>query len=241
MPEYASLTATESIVDAFNYLKDAGTLIRMVSERAGFERLIIVTDLRRTLKGQMVVLDAPADLETIVLPEELPSFRFEYTGPDGLKYIFHSNRPLLRNDQLWIALPETIERIQRRSDYRVTAPMGTYVTATVSDAPLRAKVLDISTGGLRCRLSMGRYGEVATGLQRGQSMVGLDLHIPREGETITIHIHTGRIEWLSREAETGRLSVALSFQETAHLAVRRLTREIYHIQRRLLRLRKPHI
>ncbi len=241
MPEYADLTSSESIVDAFDYLKSAGTLVRMVSERAAFERLIVVTDVRKTLKGPMVVLDAPADLETFVLPEELPSFRFEYTGPDGLKYIFRSDRPILRGNQLWIALPESIERIQRRSDYRIIAPMGSWLTLTIADTTLRAKLIDLSVGGLRCRLPITRYSQLGSALRKGQTVVGLEVLIPRDGETSSIHIRTGRIEWVSRETETGRLSLAISFQKLERITVNRLTREIYRIQRRLLRLRKPHV
>ena len=241
MTETASLTTAESIVDAFAFLKTTGTLVRMVSERAAFERLIVVIDTQKTLAGDMVLLDAPEDLDSIVLSEELPSFRFEYTGPDGLKYIFRSARPALHDDGLWIAMPASIERLQRRSDYRVIAPMDTWLTATVEDMPVRAKVLDISVSGVRCHLSIGRYGHTASSVQKGMTLVGLDLHMPRDDNVTTVHIHTGRIEWLTRDTEAGRLMVALSFQRIERIAVNRLTREIYRIQRRLLRLRKPHV
>ncbi|MFH1985862.1 MAG: PilZ domain-containing protein [Pseudomonadota bacterium] len=240
MPEYAALNTTESVADAFAFLKTTGTLVRMVSERAKFERLIVVTDVRSTLTGRMVVLDVPEDLESIVFPKELPSFRFEYTGPDGLKYIFRCERPDLRRDGLWIAMPEFIERIQRRSDYRVIAPLDCWLALMVDDMPIRAKVLDISVGGVRCHMSIGRYGHTASIIQKGMKIVGLDLHIPRDGDVTSVHVHTGRIEWLTRDTEAGRLMVAISFQEMERIAANRLTREIYRIQRNLLRLRQPH-
>ena len=240
MPELDALNTVEAITDAFTYLKSSGTLVQMVSERAGFERLIVVTDLRRTLTGRMVVLDAPQDLETIVLPEELPSFRFEYTGPDGLKYVFRSHRPELRADGLWIAMPDVIERIQRRSDFRVIAPMDSWLSFSVDDMPIRAKVLDISLGGVRCHISIGRYGHTAGIIQKGMPVVGLDLHLPNDSGTTTVHVHTGRIEWLTRETDAGRVMAAMSFQKMDRIAGNRLTREIYRIQRRLLQLRQPH-
>ena len=240
MPAYGDIHTPEAIADAFDFLKTSGTLVRMVSERAGFERLIVVTDVRSTLMGRTVVLDAPKDLEAIVLPEEMSSFRFEYTGPDGLKYVFHGEHPVLRPDGLTIAMPASIERIQRRSDYRVTAPMGCWIEFSIDDMTVRAKVLDISAGGLRCHLSIGRYGQTAGIVQRGKTVVGLNLHIPREEEQISIHVHTGRIEWVSRDTEAGRLMVAFSFQDLERIAANRLTREIYRIQRRQLRLRQPH-
>lgn len=240
MSDYDNITTAKDIREAFDFLKSSGTLIRMVSDRAGFERLIIVTDIRTTLTGRMVVLDAPKDLDAIVLPEELPSFRFEYTGPDGIKYLFASDRPQLKHDGLWIAVPRVIERIQRRSDFRVIAPMDTWLTFTLGELAVRAKVIDLSLGGARCHVTIGRYGHTAGLMENGMKLVGLDLTIPHDDRAAVVHIHTSRIAWISKDPAAGRIMVAISFAEMERLAAARLTREIYRIQREELRLRQSH-
>jgi hypothetical protein len=224
----------------FRQLIRANTLITMrVRGVEGYQRLTMITDLRATRGNHAFAIDPPAQFQEKVgdLPEW--SIHFKFTGPDKIEYSFSTRGGQIEGKEIWIPIPDKIERIQRRKHFRIDTPPGTQIKLMVKKTPRLADILNISQGGLLCVLVRLKK-EIRTDpvLRLGDTLSDITLTCPNEeGPDDIVPIRSAIIRRVEVDKNHYRHRYAMEFMEMTFSEQSDLTRIIYRLQREFLRKR----
>ncbi len=224
----------------FRQLIKANTLITMrVRGVEGYQRLTMITDIRKPKGNHSFSIDPPAQFKEKVASLQEWSIHFKFTGPDKIEYSFSTRGGQLEGKQIWIPFPDAIERIQRRRHFRIETPPGTQLTLLVKKTPRLADILNLSQGGLLCVLIRLKK-EIRTDpvLRVGDMLSDMALVCPNEEKPDdTIPIKSAVIQRVEADPNHYRHRYALEFHNMTFSEQSDLTRVIYRLQRELLRKR----
>jgi len=222
----------------FRQLEKDRTLIRMHLLGKQYERLTVVTGIRNQKKTPFFLIDCPQDFKSAVAGVDDCRLRFEFTGKDNLKYTFRTSGKTFLKNEICIRFPKFIERIQRRSNFRVAPPLGTKIYINAKPAVREMTVIDVSQGGV-----LGALVNLNTPVNKdplfkvGQSLRNIELVLPAETETIMVQIKEAVIRRVGKNPATGRDTCAVQFTDIEKDSKKILIELIYRFQRDILRNR----
>lgn len=236
MDDYAKIQGAR-VAETFRYLEAHNILIKIAVQAAGFENVTVITELDLKGRNPCFWIDPPDGLSDALYLTKRAALYFEFNGEDQLLYKFELTFEDWQGD-LCFPLPMAIERIQRRRNFRLPAPMGTSLTLHQMVPPVRLLVLDFSLGGLLCMVETVRLeNDKRRKLLKGRTFNNLDLTFEEEdGETI-IRILRARIVRTGRNPKTDHDQYAFEFILIDRAEEKKLTDLLYGIQRKLLRRR----
>lgn len=236
MDDYGKISG-EKLSEVIQHLKDQRVLIKVAVEEASFENVSILTDVDLSGTPPRFCLDPPEGMRDALQLKKRCTLYVEFNGADHVMYHFK-----LAIDDWdgggWFALPNEIERIQRRRNFRLSAPMGTFLTLKQLEPPLKLLVLDFSLGGLLCMVESIRAGkDNGRVLFKGRTLNNLDLCFKDEEGDTAIHIQRARIVRIGRNPNNNYPQYALEFLALDRAEEKRLTGVLYDMQRKILRQR----
>ena len=205
-----------------------------------YERLTLITSLRKKRKSGSFTIDYPAGFENAAEENEVWHLDFEFTGPDNIKYLFKTTGGEFSRGKIRVNFPEKIERYQRRGDFRLDAPAGTRLRFTLNSETYELLVKNISLGG-----ALGALGNLNPKLE--QDLIQTNSQVIENAELIftdkhkrkiSIPIRQAKIKRLARNSVSNNYEYALQFTHLEDESELRLTDIIYHFQRDYLRKRK---
>lgn len=240
MEDYGKI-AKDKATQLFRYLRDKRVLVKLVVKGTGFESVTVVTDIRSIDKLDCFRIDCPDDFHILLKSRDRGNLYFEFNGPDKVLYTFETTPdPGWRNGEVWIPIPEEVERIQRRRDFRLEAPMGTELLLRQLIPPLKMVVLDFSLGGLLCVVASARERvKKNLMLTRGRRLKNLELLFRNENVTTKIRIGEATIVRVETNPVTGYRQYAFQYTNLEKSEEKSLTNVLYRMQRQLLRQRRP--
>ncbi len=235
MDDYAKISG-EKVEQALRYLRDRKVLIKVAVKGAAFENVSLLTDLDTDGPNARFCIDPPDGMRDALLLKKKCALYCEFNGEDKVLYNFTVPIEDWHGD-FWFPLPSEIERIQRRRNFRLQAPMGTTLTLRQLEPPVRLLVLDFSLGGLLCMVESLRSGqEKRRVLFKGRTLNNLELTFDDE-ETTLIRIMRARIVRTGRNPKTNHEQYAFEFIAIDKAEEKRLTEVLYRMQRKILRQR----
>jgi hypothetical protein len=223
-------------VSVFESLYSRRSPVRLYVFGKDYERLTIVTGLRPRDGRLFILVDLPGGFEIDVPEWAGKRVLLEFVDRDRIP---HSCRTEIRNvegDDLWLDLPDHVDRIQRRRHFRVQPPAGSRVLFRLLEKNIEAPVLDISLGGGRF-VGPGKQDSGPVVLEAGLVLNDLLLVGPLGNGSVQVEIEQARVVRVEKLPETGRVSFAAEFSRLGMKEEAVLERFIYHSQRRLLRKR----
>ena len=235
MDEYGKISG-ERVEQALRYLKDKKVLIKVEVKGAAFENVSLLTDIDTDGPIRRFCIDPPDGMRDALQLKKKCALYCEFNGED--KVLYHFTLPIEDwHGDFWFPLPSEIERIQRRRNFRLEAPMGTTLTLQQLEPPVRLLVLDFSLGGLLCMVESLRGGQDKRRvLFKGRTLNNLDLVFVDE-ETVRIHIMRARIVRTGRNPNNNHDQYAFEFIAIDKAEEKKLTDVLYSMQRKLLRQR----
>ncbi len=235
MDDYAKISG-EKVEQALRYLRDRKVLIKVAVKGAAFENVSLLTDLDTDGPNARFCIDPPDGMRDALRLKKKCALYCEFNGEDKVLYNFTVPIEDWHGD-FWFPLPSEIERIQRRRNFRLQAPMGTTLTLRQLEPPVRLLVLDFSLGGLLCMVESLRSGqEKRRVLFKGRTLNNLELTFDDE-ETTLIRIMRARIVRTGRNPKTNHEQYAFEFIAIDKAEEKRLTEVLYSMQRKILRQR----
>ncbi|MDH3393572.1 MAG: PilZ domain-containing protein, partial [Desulfobulbaceae bacterium] len=113
-------------------------------------------------------------------------------------------------DSLYVSVPQTLYRLERRSHYRVPAPSGTVISFTCDHARYETGILnDISAGGMMVSIPGAKQVE-------GKQLNDIDIALPLTEDDIQyIHIKKGTIVRYKQDAGSKQAAIGVAFQITS--------------------------
>ncbi len=214
--------------------KDSITL-QMILTGRNYERLTVVADLKEEAGRSFVLVDCPEGLAEEVPDHEGAKVRIEFLGKDRIQYAFESRVTRIRERDLWLEMPEYVEKVQRRQFFRIAPPIGTRITFSRIGRPQEASLINVSEGGALVMLNGSARG--LSGLILGESL--RDVRLKCNAENVRTEITIDKATVLRQQAEHGstRATYALKFLEMSARDRRLLQEFIFMCQREILRKR----
>lgn len=230
---------SEKIYKLFEELQEHRTLINLrVIGVEGYNRLTMITGLRRDGEPPQFSVDPPEGFDEAVVGRGAWKLHFQLTGPDKLDYKFTTEGGRYEGREIWIDFPQEVERVQRRRHFRVQTVPGTRAAFKLEGDPRVMDVVNISLGGM-LGIFVRRKGE--SGLTP-RLKTGTDIHLaaiacPLEGETLYARIDKMQVVRVEEDRANERLRYAFQFIRIDRKEVKALTAIVYALQRFFLRNR----
>ena len=236
MDDYGKIRG-EKVARSLQYLKDNKGLIKIAVKGASFENVSVLTDIDLQGANPRFCIDPPEGIRDALQLKKKCSLYCEFNGEDKVLYNFEIAIEDWHGD-FWFPLPAEIERIQRRRNFRLKAPMGTVLTLRQLEPPIKLLVLDFSLGGLLCMVESRRAGNAKSRqLFKGRTLNNLDLTFEEEEGSVLIRILRARIVRTGRNPKTNHEQYAFEFIAIDKTEEKKLTQVLYGMQRKLLRQR----
>jgi hypothetical protein len=225
----------------FRYLRDKRVLVKLVVKGTGYESVTVITDIRSMENRDCFKIDCSDDFHILLKSRDRGNLYFEFNGPDKVLYTFETAPdPGWLIGEVWIPIPDEVERIQRRRNFRMEAPMGTELILRQLHPPLKMVVLDFSLGGLLCVVESARERmKKNLMLTRGRRLKNLELFFRDENVTTKIRIGEAAIVRVETHPVTGYRQYAFQYLNLDRNEEKSLTKVLYRMQRQLLRQRRP--
>jgi len=229
-------------LETFEKLKLKETLIRLRVPRRGYERLVVVSAVHSDRDIPQVVMDCPEGLTDVLATLADRRLNFEFTGEDEMGYRFSATGAHLQGNTFSITLPTELKRVQRRNDFRLTAPLGAVFYLTVGDQRKRIKMLDLSASGVSGILISIKNGRpVPPPFEIGQTMLNLKLELPEKQATQAISIRECAVLRVEDLPQRGRYRLAVAFTILDEEQQANLRKYLYSQQRQLLKIRQQRL
>jgi c-di-GMP-binding flagellar brake protein YcgR len=225
----------ETRVKVFRDLEKNKTVLTMTVIGRQFERLTIVTGLRKDNGIPFFLVDYPNGLAEAVPDADGSRVFFEYTGVDKVPYSFRSVIERITAEDLWIRFPDHIKRAQRRRHFRIETPVGTRLFFTANGKPYQTSVVNVSLGGI-LMFSQDRSFDRNTLFQVGDYLRSLSI-VCDEGKVTRVHVKKAEIRRIEKNPIKGSNYYGIQFLEMEQEEERALDRLIYDRQREILKKR----
>lgn len=223
------------ILALFDQLQKTRTVINLKVLGKDFERLTIITGMISENGSQYLLLDYPAGFREEAPAAEGLRLFLEFLGEDKIPYAFRSSLKKMSQNDLWIEVPQYVERIQRRRYFRIAPPLGTRVNFIKDTKAYSASVVNVSVGG--AMINPGEKGVRKSKFFTGDEIRDLEILCQEEFTRVRIVIKKAVVRRVQSLPETGKNHIALEFQDTGNREKYDLEEWIYRCQREVLRKR----
>ena len=230
----------ERLIALFNDLIEKRVIISIHVVGTGFERLTCITSIEQDSSGNYLLIDRPDGFSESVGGNEPWSLSFNFNGPDRLEYIFSTRGGELCGPNLKVPVPEFVERLQRRKDFRILTVPGTKLLFAAEKFKGVIDLINISLGGafgvLRKHKPKPHGGSLLVVDQRLYK-VGLIFPLDKEVDQRLVVINKAEVRRIEHDPERRLYKYAFEFMEVDKEQKQKLTQAIYHIQRQYLKNR----
>jgi len=234
--EYRNRIQGKKVVQVLRALRQQRTPIRFRVLGGGYDRLTIVTGLESRNGRSFLLVDLPGGFESEV--DEPEGLRVHLEFADKAR-IPHSCRTVIHHregEDLWLAFPDVMERIQRRRFFRVEPPQGTRIRIPVEGRQVEVPVLNVSLGGSLV-INPGKGIGRSLQWQVGTRLSDLLLVGKVEDRGVEIRIEKAEVRRVDAVPESQRSHFAVQFLKMARADEQALDQFIYDSQRRWLKKR----
>ena len=230
----------KNIISTLKQLQKDKTLVNMHIMGEDHESLTIVTGIRAKKTPALFRIDYSEGLRKALANINRSRIRFEFTGKDKTLHTFRTLGGEISGKEIWIRLPDVIERIQRREHFRLGVPLGTRLYFETPSAAYEMDIINVSVGG-----AFGVFGNLKKGIQEdvglesGQILNDLQLEFPSKKDDLRVHVKKCVLKRMERDPQTKRYRYALHFSHIEKSEEKALIQIIYRFQREFLRTRLP--
>ncbi|MEW6669120.1 MAG: PilZ domain-containing protein [Thermodesulfobacteriota bacterium] len=225
----------KGLFNLFGRLKEERIPIQFTVFGRDYERLSLITGIKRGDDGGFVLIDSPTRLR-----EDLPEcdglrVKVEFLDKDRIQYAFRSRIARVSGEDIWLVLPEFVERIQRRRYFRIAPPVGTKISFIREGKPLQASVVNLSEGG--ALLSFGQQSGEGPRLWPGEELHKLHLRCPGERVSVELGIRKAVVRRSEKNPQTHHPTYACQFLDMDSKDRHALQVFIFQCQREMLQKR----
>ena len=222
-------------------IKNNGAPLKMQLIKGDYECFIQITEIRKWMEAHYFIVKYDEDFRIAV--EELDDLRmrFEFGGKDDVNYAFETGSEKIVRNTIWLRLPETVYRYQRREYFRLEAPHGTRLNFKINDTDFNLLVINISLGGtLGVLVSLTREMELVLQKKTPNMLEFVELVFPtyNNDEDSKLTIKQCKIKRQQINPRTQRRECAIEFAEIAKDQQEQLKSLFYQWQRAYLKRRR---
>jgi c-di-GMP-binding flagellar brake protein YcgR len=225
----------KSLFNLMRRLKEDRIPLQFVVFGREYERLSLVTGVKKGDKGGFLLIDSPPRLG-----EELPGaeglkVKIEFLDRDHIQYAFRSQIVKVSKEDIWLLLPDFVERIQRRRHFRIAPPIGTKISFIRDGKPLEASVVNLSEGG--ALFSFSQSSREVPKLWPGEELYKLHLRCPGDRVSADLGIRKAVVKRTEKNPLSPHPAYACQFLDMDGKDTYALQVFIFQCQREMLQRR----
>ena len=224
----------QRVIDIVHYLFSEKTLVKVSLRDKEFDHLTVITNLRNESNERTFQIDPPAGLYALIKQSAPRELDFEFTGSDQLPHKFSAQLQHAGQKEIWLSYPAFIQRHQLRNNFRIKVPTEAQLQVLVGQTDVRMIIDNISLGGAFCHCSNG-YKPL---FEEKQQLNKLEMMFTLSDHCIEVPIERAVVRRLEPRTRPKHFGVALEFVQISNEARKKLTQEIYDIQRYYLQSRR---
>ena len=232
----------DAVLKLFKELRKEGIPLQIQLMHGEYKHLITLADIRKRKRVHYFLIQYYETFQKAVVDSDDWRLRFEFTGRDNIHHAFETRDGEISRDMIWIKLPETVYRYQRRVHFRLDAPHGTQLKFKIKDTRYNLLVIDVSLGGtLGVLVSLTEEMERELRLHKNKSLEHVELIFPArddENEDSRVNIKKCRIRRQRKIPKTKRYECAMEFTEIVADQQKIFSALFYQWQRDYLRKRR---
>lgn len=213
-------------------LKKEKAALQLVLIGRDYEKLTMISGQENEKGKAFLLIDCPRGFSEDVPEHKGASATLEFQGKDRVQYAFKSRIDRVSEFDIWLEMPEYIERVQRRQSFRISPPHGTKISFHIQMKPVEAEPVNLSEGGMLLHPLGGEHA-----LKVGETIRNLRLRCRLENLSAEIKVEKALVRRAQTHPKTGQVSYALQFQEIDLREKRALREFILNCQREVLRRR----
>lgn len=229
----------DKLIEIFRYLIERRIIIGMHMVGTDLERLTCVTQIAEGPQPSFSV-DLPQDFKVTAQSASQLKLRFNFNGPDRLEYIFGTQGGQVNGRSLHLPLPDYVERLQRRRDFRMDTPIGTKLFIKMDKLHAVLGLINISLGGLFGTLLKHNRKDLNGSLfDENQTIVNAGILFPASDDMDEhlVIIKKSDVRRIEHDVQRKIYKYALQFMDIDPGEKKKLTQAIYAIQRQFLQRR----
>ena len=230
----------ERLVELFQHLIEKRVILSMHMVGTELDRLTCVTGLQQDPENPTLQIDLPNDFKSSAAKDGPMELKFNFNGPDHLEYIFSTRGGRITGRDIIVPMPDVVDRIQRRKNFRMETPLGTKMFLKTGPIQAVFSLINISLGGAYGTLTKHNVRK-SDGmiLSLGESVENLGIHVPedKDWDELIIIIKRAEVRRIDHDRDRKLYKYAFEFMDMAAPEKKKLTQSIYHFQRRFLQRR----
>jgi c-di-GMP-binding flagellar brake protein YcgR len=193
-----------------------------------FSWITILLGIQREENSEYLLVDPVANFESMLSHSPHPEVVFEILE-GGILCKFRSRVIRYQPPAIWLELPGSIQRIQRRAYFRVTATSKAEIIFTIAGKEEKVQVRDYSLGGVS--FLMGSHQQ----FHPGDEVTDLILTLPQGKTLVSYPIAQAVVRRIEEHFEERRRLCGLEFLKLEETTQQKLARHLFGEQRSLLR------
>lgn len=224
--------ADQKLVEMLQTLIDSRRLCKMEIPRTRFGWMTILLNLQKDGPSNYLLVDPVARFESILSRFPTREVSFEFLE-NGILCRFNSRVVRCDPQAIWLELPNSIYRNQRRAHFRVEASSNEEIVFHAAGKEEKAWIKDYSLGGVSF------FMESHLILNVGDELTDLSLILPQGKTMHSYRIPLAVVRRITAQSGDKKKVCALQFLKSEGMIQEELGRHIFEEQRSLIRrLRK---
>ena len=193
-----------------------------------FSWITILLRIQREGNSEYLLVDSVPNFESMLSRSPSEEVVIEILE-NGILCKFRSRVIRYQSQAIWLELPGSIQRIQRRAYFRVTAASKAEIIFKVAGKEEKAQVRDYSLGGVS--FLMGSHQQ----LHPGDELTNLILTLPQGKAVVSYPIARAIVRRIDEHSEEKGKFCGLEFVQLEKTIQQKLARHLFEEQRLLLR------
>jgi c-di-GMP-binding flagellar brake protein YcgR len=200
---------------------------------------LLAREIRTRRRRRYLVVEDNEALRSALADTAWGKMTVSFTDRNNVPHTCEIEHHRLAKMTIWLEIPETIERHQRRKIFRLEAPSGSELHLNIGGKEHSLLLIDVSISGALGIMSHLKAGpETAMPGCRGETIPDAVLLFQTKAGPQRIHIAECTIRRLEPHHTTGKMQYALEFTTIDEENEQLLTKMIYEFQRKYLRRRR---
>jgi c-di-GMP-binding flagellar brake protein YcgR len=220
----------ELILSALQYLLASRTPLKMEFPRTHFSWVTFLLDVRSTGNQTFLLIDNVKKFEQALAMRPDREISLEFKEKEGVPCLCRTKVIKKSAEGIWAELPKSIQRIQRRKDFRLEPPSDSKITLTMSSGETQVgNIQNVSMGGVAFILKK------ETIIHVGDALKEVRLKIPEGDQSIDFYISEAVVLRIEKEFDYGKSLVAIKFTNISNQVREEILAYIFRVQREMIR------
>jgi len=207
---------------------DSRRMGKMEILRTPFSWITILLGFQKEGNSEYLLVDSVPNFESLLSHSPHPEVGFEILE-GGILCKFRSHVVRYQSQAIWLELPGSLQRMQRRAYFRITATSKAEIIFKIAGKEERAQVRDYSLGGVS--FLMGSQQQ----FHPGDEVTDLVLTLPQGKAVVSYPIARAIVRRIDEHFEVRGRLCGLEFLKLEKTTQQKLARHLFEEQRLLLR------